>query len=1001
MDLQPDRRVVVVLSAVLLVLSLLLYKLGGYLTDSPARLLDLNWLALADAGFLPYRDFWVERPPALAVWSWVAYRASLRLPPWLDWRLFFALFDGLAGLAGGLVSLVVASRLLSPLRLALFGASLGLVVLTVAGDGTVLLAFVLIWLALGQADRWRAASVIAALSPFVVGPTLLLIHLGWGVVVLRKLRLALAVVPAVVALGGTALVGGTVTASALAALTTGGAPLFTATERRLDPALAPAPAVDLLAPVALTLLAALVASRRQSDLAAGTALLVAGAGLIGPWASSATLVLLGAVSLLTQRLVVAALLSAGLSVAGAVWLAAAVGETMLSQSVATTIGLVAVALLVSRRAEGLGDEGGLAAQTIAFVALRLGALVLLRPFGYFGEWNDFNFFLGWARLADEGLFPFRDFWMEHPPVFPALIVLAYRLAGLLPSVPDERMWFNLLLGLFTFPAELAALSATRRIARLAAAPAGVATASWAYVLSFPALFFWTAGFDGLVLAFTLLGLAAALAGGWLRAGVWIGLGALTKVVPVTTLPALVVSAGRHGGVRLVGAFAVVLAVVLLPVVALNPRLAAASAASLTTRGSWETVWALADGYYRGGELVPPRERVDPTSVAATARPSAVPWLPFALAGASGYLLLLRAARQPLGSRRTLAWATLGLIGFLTVSKGWSPQFVVYPLGLVFLLLPTGRALAYTVTLVGANTFEYPVALLVLDGEPLPLAVAVVWRTLALGALAVDLLAIALPLRPQPRLAAITAGVCAAAPLTLVPLVGWALIQYRALWLEPDDPARALLAEAAQRGGLLVTSDDQYRRLAPYAVGPILRPVGGTLSMTALTQQAAWLAPVGDPASLEPLAIELAPFGVIVGKIGQPPAAVFVAIDRPWVRLETPLDGHALRAYSVVRLEPVDAMMFGGLVVSTVWELGRGGPSDLRLFAHLVAEDGRLVAQNDGPLRKADEAPTERIDRRVVPLAPGGVRLLVGLYDGATGRRLRAPDGRDAVALPLP
>jgi hypothetical protein len=1001
MDRQPDRRVVLVLSAVLLTLALLLYKLGGYLTDSPARFLDLNWLALADAGFLPYRDFWVERAPAMAGWSLVAYRASLLLPPWLDWRLFFALFDGLAGLAGGLVSLVVASRLLSPLRLALFGASLGLVALTVAGDGAVLLALTLIWLALGQAGRWRAATLVAAFSPFVIGPLLLLVHLGWGVVVRRRLEMALALVPAVVAFGVAALAGGNLAGSARAVLATGGAPLFTATERRLDPALVPAPALDCLVPLALALLAALIASRRGGSLAEGTALTVAAAGLVGPWASPATLVVLGAFALLTQRLVVAALLSAGLSVVGASWLATAVGETMLAQTVAAAIGAVAVALMVSRRVAGLDDEGGGAAQLIAFVTLRLGALVLLRPFGYFGEWNDFNFFLGWARLADEGLFPFRDFWMEHPPVFPALIVLAYQVAGLLPSVPEDRLWFNLVLGLLTFPGELAALIATRRLARLAAAPAGVATASWSYVLSFPALFFWTAGFDGLVLAFTLLGLAAALAGGWVRGGVWIGLGALTKLVPATTLPALVVAAGRRGGVRLIGAFAVVLAVVLLPVIALNPRLAAASAASLTTRGSWETVWALADGYYRGGELVPPRERVDPASVAATARPSVVPWLPFALVGALGYLVLLRRARQPLGPRRTLAWATLGLIGFLTISKGWSPQFVVYPLGLVFLVLPARRALAYAVTLVGANTFEYPIALLLLDGEPLPLAVAVIWRTLALGLLTLDLLAIALPLRPRPRLAAITAGVCAAAPLALLPLLVWALLQYRALWFEPSDPTWALLAEATRRGGILVTTDDEYRRLAPYATGSILRPVGGTLSLSALGERAAWLVPAADPAELEQRAVALAPFGVIVERLVQPPAAVFVAIDRPWVRLETPLDGHLLRAYSVVRLEPRAPSMPGGLVVSTAWELNEGGPTDLRLFAHLVAEDGRLLTQNDGPVRKSDGAPTERIDRRVLPLAPGGARVLVGLYDGETGRRLLAPDGRDAVVLSLP
>lgn len=999
MPAQPDRSVVFILSALLLALSLLLYKLGGYLTDSPARLLDLNWLTVTDAGFLPYRDFWVERPPLLAAWSWLAYRASLLLPPWLDWRLFFALFDGLAGLAGSITALALASRLLSPVRLAAFGASLAFAAFTIASDAGILLALTLGWLTLEQANRWRSAAAIAALSPFLAGPLPLVAHLGWGLVVRRRVSAMVALVPIGGALAAAWLAGGQLRASAQAMVATGGASVFTATERRLDAGLAPAPGVDWLLPLGLTALAAVVAWRTRRSIVASSALLVAGAGLAGPLAGPATLLLLSLLPILALPLLGATVLSAAVGVVATSWLAAGVDDRALA-----ALGVVAgaaAAIGVAWRTEGPADDSReFAAQLVAFVALRLGALLLFRPFGYFGEWNDFNFFLIWARLADEGLLPFRDFWMEHPPIFPSLVVMAYRIATALPPMADEHFWFNLTLGLLTLPAELAALVAIRRIAGIVGPPATPATAGWAYVLSFPALFFWTAGFDGLVLAFTLLGIAAALAGWTGRAGLWIGLGTMTKIVPAAVLPALLYQAGRRGAARLASIFLAVVAIVLVPVVAVNPRLAAASAASLTTRGSWETIWALVDGYYRGGELVPPRDRGDPSSVQATARPSAVPWLPIAAAGGAGYLVLLWQSRRPLSARRTLAWAAAGLVGLLAISKGWSPQFVVYPLGLLFPLLPSRRALLYAVNLIAANAFEYPFALLLLDSQPIPLGFAIVWRTGLLAALVFEFVAIGLQLPPRPALAAATAAALRWLPLAFVPLAVWALIFYRAIWLEPDDPLRSVLAEAARLGGVLAAADDELRQLAPYAGVPVLRPIAGRLAPAALAERDAWLVPPREPAAQAELAVELARYGLVVNPRDPARSAIFVPIDRPWQSLNVRLGEHTLHGYSLEQLDLPSGSASGGIVVSTRWTLGPSKPTDLRMFAHLVSSDGQILAQNDGPLL-ASGADPETIDRRLVPAAPGGRRIVVGLYDGSTGVRLVGPDGRDSVTLPIP
>ncbi|MFN8533553.1 MAG: hypothetical protein U0556_08400 [Dehalococcoidia bacterium] len=1003
MHSQPDRRAVLLFSAILLVLSLLLFRLGGYVTDSQARLADLNWSALVDAGFMPYRDFWVERPPLLTASALLADRGSLLLPPWIDVRLWRGLGHGLLPLVAGLTSLVLFSRLGSAVRLAVFGASLALISSVVAGEGTLPTSLLLGWLLLIRADRWRAAAVLAACAPFVGGALVLVVHIV-GTLVCRRSRLGVFSALPVLVVGVAALLtDGPLAASVLATVAGGGSPLLTASERRLDPLLAPTPGLDWLLPFALSCTAVVLARVRRVTLLKAAALAIGAAGLVGPLSGPSTMLLLVAIALLALPLTPAALWAAGLGALGTTWLAIAPSDRAFVAGISALAGGAFLIAVLRAPANGsLDDARGTAAQLVSFLALRMGALVLMRPFGYFGEWNDFNFFLGWARMADSGLFPYRDFWMEHPPIFPVLVSLAYQIAKMLPPMPDGHVWFNLALGLLTLPAEVAALLALRRISRIAASPAGEETITWLYVLSFPALFFWTAGFDGLALAFLLLGISAALErrGGW--AGLWVALGTLTKVVPATALPALLLFLGRREAVRLLLVFGGTLLIVLMPVVLVNPRLAAASASSLTTRGSWETLWALADGYFRGGELVPPAERTDPDSVGRTARPAALPWLPFAGVGATGYLVLLAITRRPLSPRRTVAWAAAGLLGLLLISKGWSPQFVVYPLGLVFLTLPLGRALLYALNLISATFYEYPIALLLLDGEPAPLAVSVVWRTAILGAIVVELLAIGMSVRPRPTLARTMALGLTVAPVSLIPLTLWALLFYRSLWLEPDDPRRQFLVEAQQAGaGVVAPSEPILQQLAPYLSGPMLRPVGGLLATNALGSRSIWLiAPSSDLSEEAEAARVLTHYAFPLGSADAGIERFLVAADN-WQHVGLP--------FGPLALDEATARRYLGetgpiALVGTRWRAIGSPTGDLRLFVHAVDANGRLLAQDDHlpaglpPKLWGNETVT---DRAVVSLPPGTDRLLVGLYDADTGRRLTAPDGRDAMVLSLP
>jgi hypothetical protein len=984
-----ERRALLLFASLLAVASLLLYKLGGYLTDSPERLLAQNWLSLTDAGFLPYRDFWVEQPPLLALWHWSAYRASLLLPPWIDSRLWSALAAGLLPLTGTLATLWLASRQLSPPRLAVLGANFGLLAFTVASDGPLLLACFVSWLAAVQRGRWALATALAAGSALLAPPLLVLVHLGATVAAGRARW------------GGTALflvaagwlawwrMGGMVGSSALAWLGTGGSLLFTASERRLDPTLVPTPDGQWLLPLALGMGALVLARWRQPTLADTVALLVTSVGLIGPLASPTTMLLLAVLPLLTLPLLLATLWSALLGGSAAAILASTPADRgpFLALGAAVAVAYLACRLRAPR--VQLAEDREAAVQVVALLALRLPALVLLRPFGYFGEWNDFHFFLGWAQLAERGLLPFRDFWMEHPPVFPALVVLAYQFARVLPPPPDEHLWFNLALGLLTLPAEVASLLASRRLCTQLGRPGAARLVGWLFILSFPALFFWTAGFDGLVVALTLLALSAARAQRPAWAGLWLGLGTATKLFPLALLPALLAGSPPRARWRLLGSCALTLGAVLLPVVVANPRLAAASAASLTTRGSWETVWALVDGYYRGGELPPPAVRTDPTTVATTARPARLPWLPFALLAALGYLALLLRARRTLTPPRTAAWAAAGLLGLLLISKGWSPQFVVYPLALGFVLLPLERALPLATNLIAATLFEYPLALLLLDNEPLPLAVAVLWRTGTLAVLVADLLATGLGLAGSP--AALLRRPLTLTPALLVPLGLGALVFYRALWLEPGSAEQQLISAASsQRAGVIAPNEETYRQLAPY-LPAVLRPVAGRLAGEAIGHSPRWLlattAPAGDVAAA---AAALRPFAFPLGLLTGAPAEQFQTARDRWQPVGLTFGEWQLVAVSVERAEREDAAL---ALVATSWQ-GGAAPAELRLFLHAVGEDGRPLAQQDGP-------PTFPLDRRTVQLPLGSQGLRLGLYEAGSGARLRSPTGQEFLALPLP
>jgi len=98
---------------------------------------------------------------------------------------------------------------------------------------------------------------------------------------------------------------------------------------------------------------------------------------------------------------------------------------------------------------------------------------------------------------------------------------------------------------------------------------------------------------------------------------------------------------------------------------------------------------------------------------------------------------------------------------------------------------------------------------------------------------------------------------------------------------------------------------------------------------------------------------------------------------------------------------------GGVAVELVWQIDGIVTADEKVFVHLIAANGELVAQHDA--RPAGEGrPTQTlssgeiiVDRHGIGLPAevcGPLTIRLGLYDAITGDRLRLKDGADFVTI---
>jgi hypothetical protein len=310
------------------------------------------------------------------------------------------------------------------------------------------------------------------------------------------------------------------------------------------------------------------------------------------------------------------------------------------------------------------------------ILARLAALMAMPIDGLHG----FGDFVTFYRVAQIKGWPYLNFWVEFPPIFPFISGVLFRLAGGREYVYDYLLAFLLL---------------------LADAGSLVVLVSLAYT-------WWY--FDPLAVFFLLLSVTLLLEGRDIAGGAALAAGILTKFFPVLILVMVWRYFTRRRAVMI---SAITIGIVILVFAALyvvSPDFTRASLASQGSKGSWETVWALLDGNLQTGNFGSLADRLDPAMAYTLQRnpPVVPPVASLVVFGGLGLWVMFRARGK--GARQSLSFLGLAWVLMLLWSPGWSPQWILYLIPLILLTLQEREALLMVVTLILVNLLEWPVLL---------------------------------------------------------------------------------------------------------------------------------------------------------------------------------------------------------------------------------------------------------------------------------------------------
>ncbi len=342
--------------------------------------------------------------------------------------------------------------------------------------------------------------------------------------------------------------------------------------------------------------------------------------------------------------------------------------------------------------------------------------------------HGYGDFLHFYQLASLPGWPYFNYWSEFPPVFPFLSAVLFRLSGGQEHVYDYLLIFILLL------ADAGSLYFFIKINdRTYAGNNRSLLRSLAYFVFLLSLAYSWWYFDPLAVFAMLLGMFLLLDHKHFLSGLAFGLGLLLKFFPAL---GLIIAWRAFSWKKALWMTGLALGAGLLVYGGLwlaSPGFTLASIRSQGSKGSWETLWALVDGNLTTGLFGPEVERLDP-SMAGVSRgnPPRLPaWITLIVFGGIGLWGFFKASHED--DRQKIALLGWCWSLFLLWSPGWSPQWVLYLLPLILLVLPEERVFLVALLLVLINLVEWP--LLLSRGLFWTLYLTIPMRTLLLALLA--------------------------------------------------------------------------------------------------------------------------------------------------------------------------------------------------------------------------------------------------------------------------
>ncbi len=669
--------------------------------------------------------------------------------------------------------------------------------------------------------------------------------------------------------------------------------------------------------------------------------------------------------------------------------------------------------LVARVRVGYEEHRDFFLLALLFSSFRFMTLLLFEPGGYILDWSGYyvpgaNF----VQLSDWGYYPILHYWMEYPPLFPWLSVIVYRVSMFLPLWRDPRLWYDLLLGSTFLLFEIGNFSLIYAIALRLRGREGAVRCAWLYAgLFFPlmTLLFW---FENFALFFLLLGVYMILARRPVWGGVAAGMGLMVKLVPAFIAPVALRVFPRVPQKVIYAAVAVcVVLLIALPFIPNHTTFLLTPFLYQSSTGPWETVWALLDGYYSGGETTPLEIRFDPANIAISFHQSTFPYSLVVAAFVAIYLVLYTRRIDWGDNGKVVAFCGLSISLFLIFSKGYSPQWIVNLLPFIVLLLPDLRGVVYSLLLMGANVLEFPVSMVLLANHPWLFIIAVLLRTVLLVLVSVEFGLVLFPSAKIKRTSGL--ALTSFALLTLaagLPVGALAVRDYSSERLE-ESPYRETTdyLRTQPPGAVIFTDQSLYQQLYGFLVGrhglyllEANAELPTVLSRVAQRHQTLYVVYTGseDDRRANP-AVEdwLNHNSFSVSGVWLDEARV-KAYSTPSRALEE----HPLEATFAESIELNGCAFESGplapgdvLHVSLSWHLLQQTENDYAVFVHLVDEKERVWAQHDGqPVGGSRPTsswpPGEEIaDNHGLALppdiSPGSYSLAVGLYDPTTGDRL--------------